>query len=975
MMAPTHHLARKTLAICVVTLAGASVSLADEPPAAEPPAQTSVEPTAVEPAPAAPAPAAPAPAEPAPAVEPKPEPAPAPEPAPTPAPEAAPEPAEPVPAPAAANPDAPVPQTEAPAADLLVFERDIRPLLKAHCWHCHGEEADPEAGLDLRLTRFLHRGGESGPAVLPNDAAGSLVYQRIASGEMPPGEAKMSAAELRKIELWINQGAKTSGAEPESLAAGDIFSQQDRDHWAFRDVQRPAVPVVPAETEVITPIDAFLWRELQRQGVAGFSPQADRATLIRRVTFGLTGLPPTPEAIAEFIADQRPDAYERLVDRLLDTAAYGERWGRHWLDIAGYADSDGYSATDPERKWAWKYRDYVVNAFNHDKPWNEFIVEQLAGDELVPQPYKNLSPEQAEKLIATGLLRMGPDGTTDSASDQNLARNDVMAETIKIVSTSLLGLSVGCAQCHAHRYDPISHADYHRIRAIFEPAYDWKNWRSAPQRLVSQWSDETRTRGDEVDLLIKQVADERNAELDQIVKDTFEQELAKLPAEVQAKAREARETADKDRTDEHKALIKEYPFLNVNRGTVYLYLSDRLNGFNKKWDAKQAEVNALRPADDWIHCLTEVPGQIPETKLFSRGDINQPRESVAPGELSVIDRGDAAIPSDNPDLPTTGRRLAYARHLTDGNHPLVARVLVNRFWMLNFGQGLVPSVSDFGTQSQAPLHPELLDWLADEFVSSGWSLKHLQRLMLNSRAYRQSSARTAALDAIDPDNRLLARMPVRRLEAEGVRDALLAIAGELSGKMFGPPVPVAPDEIGQIIVAADNRDSAGRPSGKQASLGEDEFRRSLYVQVRRSMPLGVLEPFDMPSLAPNCEQRSTSTVAPQSLLMMNSPFVVERSKVMAQRLVREVGDDPVTQFQRAWWLTLGREPTAEETAAGVAMLGAQTDHFVAALAPPATGEGDAPATPAATDSTAPRLAALATLCQALVSSNRFLYID
>jgi hypothetical protein len=361
-------------------------------------------------------------------------------------------------------------------------------------------------------------------------------------------------------------------------------------------------------------------------------------------------------------------------------------------------------------------------------------------------------------------------------------------------------------------------------------------------------------------------------------------------------------------------------------------------------------------------------------------------------------------------VATSGRRLAFAKHLTSGKHPLVARVLVNRFWMLHFGRGLVATPGDFGFQGERPSHPELLDWLADEFVASGWSLKHLHRLLLHSRAYRQSSLRTPAIDAIDPDNKWLARMSVRRLEAEVVRDSLLAVAGELSAKMDGPPVPVAPDDIGQIIVGKDNRDSAGRPSGKMASLGEDEFRRSLYVQVRRSMPLGVLEPFDMPDLSPNCQKRSNSTVAPQSLLMMNSPFVVERSKAMAQRVLREAGDDHAAQVALGWLLATGRQVSPDQSQAAIEMLQAQSEIFLAAKSPPPTpptppaptGEGDGPkgdgpkgdgpkgdsekgdgvkAEPKPQTEPSPeaiaesRLAALATLCQALLSSNRFLYID
>ncbi|HBJ36383.1 MAG TPA: hypothetical protein DDZ51_16865 [Planctomycetaceae bacterium] len=843
----------------------------------------------------------------------------------------------------------------------ITFEHDIRPLLKAHCWHCHGEEAAVEGNLDLRLVRSMHTGGDSGPAVIAGKADESLIVQRVVSGEMPPGDVEMPAEDLAKIRRWIEQGATTSRPEPETLAVGDIFTDIDREHWSFQPIRKPDVPDVPADVPVANPIDAFLWQKLNEKQLS-FSPLADRETLIRRLSFNLHGLPPSPEAIADFVSDTRPDAYERLVETMLDSPAYGERWGRHWLDIAGYADSDGYTSKDTQRQWSYKYRDYVINSLNDDKPWKDFIVEQLAGDELVPLPYQNLSSDAAEKLIATGFLRMGPDGTSDGSADQNVARNDVIAETIKIVSTSLLGMTVGCAQCHSHRYDPISHVDYHRIRAIFEPAYDWKNWRSASARLVSQWSDETRTRVEEVEKQLKELADQRSAELDQIVADTFERELAKLPEEIQAAAREARQAADKDRTPEQKQLIKEYPFLKVDRGSVYLYLPDRLRKFNDKWDKTQADAKALRPADDLIFCLTEVAEKVPETKLFYRGDINQPREVVAPGELAIINPDNVTIPEKDPNLPTTGRRLAYAKHLTSGQHPLVARVLVNRFWMHHFGRGIVATPSDFGILGQRPTHPELLDWLATDFVENGWSLKRLHRLILTSHAYRQSSVRRDELDAIDPDNLLLGRMSVRRLEAEVVRDALLAVSGQISYKMSGSPVPVAPDDVGQIVVAADNRDSAGRPSNKVVPLGEEEFRRTVYVQVRRSMPLTVLEPFDMPSLAPNCEIRTQSTVAPQSLMMMNSPFVIARMKSMAQQVVQQFGDAPATLFTQAWLRTQGKTPASEDVESGIEFLSGQIEHFKSTAKPDAAPDQ-------------PTIDALATLCQALVCSSGFLYVD
>ena len=849
------------------------------------------------------------------------------------------------------------------AGESINFENHVRPILKAHCWQCHGEEDELKGAFDARLARFLRKGGDSGPAVVPGKHAESLLYDRVASGEMPPGKKKLSPRQIEVLAQWIDAGAKTAREEPETLPAGDTFTAEERSHWSFQPIRRPPLPSVRAGQLIGTSIDAFLLSRLESKGLS-FGPAADRETLIRRLYYDLTGLPPSSEAVERLVADPAPDAYERLADTLLASPAYGERWGRHWLDVAGYADSDGYNEKDAERKWAYKYRDYCVRALNDDKPWDEFLVEQLAGDELLTPPYANLTSEQSDRLVATGLLRMGPDGTADARIDQNVARNDVIADTIKIVSTAVLGLTVGCAQCHAHRYDPISQADYYRIRALFEPAYDWKNWRPPAARLVSLWSDEVRKQASAAESEMQEVTKRRTEELDQLVDETLQRELAKLPVEIQPPARTARATAAADRTAEQNQLIKEYPFLNVDRGSVYLYLPDRLTGFNKKWDELTETTRGKRPADDMVQCLTETPGQIPPTKLFARGDFNQPRQDVLPGELAVLNATRLTIPTGDPQRPTSGRRLAYARHLTGGGHPLVARVLVNRFWRHYFGRGLVPTLGDFGLLGERPSHPELLDWLADDFMRGGWRLKRLQRSIVTSTAYRQSSRRREELDAVDPENRLLGRMSVRRLEAETIRDALLAVSGRLSTKMYGPPVPVTPDDVGQIVVGIDTRDSAGRPTGKVVPLGEEEFRRSIYVQASRSKPLGMLEPFDAPIMTPNCEQRTSSTVAPQSLLMMNSIFVVQQAEAMAARVQREIGADPAGQFRRAWLLAFSRAPSESQLQAGVAFLAEQST----------AASSDVPVDPK-TARPQPAQVALARLCQALMSSNGFLYVD
>ncbi|MCA9047237.1 MAG: PSD1 domain-containing protein [Planctomycetaceae bacterium] len=845
------------------------------------------------------------------------------------------------------------------------FESDVRPILKAHCWHCHGEEPELQGGLDARLVRLLKQGGDSGAAVVPGQHEESLLYERIISGDMPPGKKKLTKTEVQTIVRWIDAGADTEQPEPESVSPENLLTEAERSHWSFQPISKPAVPAVQHADQVQSPIDAFLLRKLEPHQLA-FSDPANRETLIRRVYFDLIGLPPSPEAVDAFVRAESGDAWSALVEDLLASPQYGERWGRHWLDVVGYADSNGYSEKDSERPWAFKYRDYVVRSFNADKPWNQFLTEQIAGDELLTPPYENLTPDQADCLTATGFLRMIPDGTGDGGVDQNPARNDVMAETIKMFSTSVLGLTVGCAQCHQHRYDPITQADYYRLRAVFEPAYDWTNWRAPNARLVSLWSAETRAAAAAVDQELKQVSDQRTAELDQIVSDTFERELKKLPEDVQPAAREARDTAADKRSEEQKELIRRYPFLNVNRGSVYLYLPDRLNGFKKKWDEQTDAVKARRPAEDLVMCLTEVPGKVPVTKVFSRGDFQQPKEEVAPGELAILASDDLQIPENDPGMPTTGRRLAYAKHLTGGKHPLVARVLVNRFWMHHFGRGLVSTVGEFGMKGERPSHPELLDWLAADFMESGWSLKHLHRLILNSHVYLQVSTRTEQQEAVDPDNRLLARMPVRRLEAEVVRDALLAVSGRLVDRMYGPPIPVSPDEVGQFVLMKDNRDSAGRPSGRTESLGDEAFRRSLYAQVRRSMPLSILEPFDLPAMTPNCEQRPNSTNPSQSLLMMNNEFVLERARDTASRLNGVVTDSSPTDLViQAWRLIFGREPQPNELAGGVEFLTT------------AAGTDKQPAQPdqKKSDSDSAADPALTQLCHALFCSNGFLYVD
>jgi hypothetical protein len=862
------------------------------------------------------------------------------------------------------------------------FEKHVRPILKAHCFECHGEQQDLEGSLDLRLRRLIAEGGDSGPAIAPGNLDESLLYQRIAQGEMPPGKVKLSAEQIDTIGRWIAAGAKTARPEPEKPDPLG-FTAEDRQHWAFQPIRKPAPPSPQGSkgiARIRNPVDAFLLERLEQQQL-DFSPEADKRTLIRRATFDLLGLPPTPEEVAMFLADEAPDAYDRLIDRLLASPRYGERWARHWLDIAGYADSEGFDETDAVRSDAWRYRDYVIRSLNADKPFDEFIVEQLAGDELVSPPYQDLSPEALERLTATGFLRMAPDGTASREADQNMARNQVVTETVKIVSSSLLGMTVGCAECHDHRFDPILQSDFYRLRAVFEPALDVKNWRTPRQRQISLATPEDRAKSAELERQAAEadrVAKAKEAELMAMV---FEEELAKLPAELHDSLRTAWQTPAAKRTDEQQKLLEEYPSANVRGGgplNLYLELSDQRRKHKAEWSAlqeKAAKIRAGKPQEEFLRVLTEIPGQLPKTYLFHRGDSTQPKQEIPPGVLTILCTSTGeTLPLDDPALPTSGRRLALARHLTSGQHPLVPRVLVNRFWLHHFGRGIVATPGDFGLKGELPTHPELLDWLANEFVDGGWRLKWLHKLMMTSTAYRQSSRRRAEADRVDPDNKLCARMNVRRLEAEMVRDAILAASGQLSPQMFGAPAAVRVDDSGQIVES----DAFSRASRREeATIIVQPLRRSIYVQTRRSTPLAVLDTFDAPAMEPNCELRTASTVTPQSLLLMNSAFVITQSEQFAQRVRRQAGDDAQAQCQLAWQIAFAAEPAPEELAAMTKFLDEQSKLLAArtSQAKPATDKadgksGDSP--PSALDA---RQQALASLCQTLLGANQFLYVD
>ncbi|MCC9608654.1 PSD1 and planctomycete cytochrome C domain-containing protein [Blastopirellula sp. JC733] len=852
------------------------------------------------------------------------------------------------------------------AQDEFHFETDVRGIFKKHCFHCHGEEETVEGGLDLRLVRRMVEGGDSGSAIIAGKPDESLIVERLESREMPPDESKqLSPDELAKVKRWIAGGATTARPEPETIGSEYLITDEERSHWAYQPIKRPEVPAVQHAESVANPIDAFLLAKLEKHGHQ-FSPKGTPDRLTRRLSLDLLGLPPEEEWTAELQTSEDPAQWSKLVDQLLASPHYGERWGRHWLDVAGYADSEGYSDVDADRPYAWRYRDYVIRAFNEGMPFNQFIREQLAGDELISSPLNDLSLQDVELLAATGFLRMAPDGTGGAVDDAQQARNDTIADTIHIVSSSLMSITLSCAQCHDHRYDPISQADYFRFRAIFDPAFDWQKWKNPKQRLISLYTDDDRKAAAEIEekakVLDAAVAEKRK----EFIQKTFDEQLAKIPAEMHELARAAFAADAKTRTPEQKDIFKKHPNLNVSAGSLYLYNQKAADEL-KKMQQEATDVRNTKPKQEYVRALTETPGQIPTTRLFYRGDYAQPKQELTPAGLSIVRQasGLPEIPVRSSNLPTSGRRLALADYLTDPKHPLTARAIMNRVWMHHFGAGLVTTPTDFGVLGDAPTHPELLDWLAAEFIESGWDMKHMHRLILNSNAWRQEVRNNTALQEQDPDNHWYGGARLRRLDAEAIRDSLLTISGELNPKQFGPAVPVMPDVVGRIVVGQENTD-AGRP-GQVIDMKGEDLRRSVYIQVRRSQPLSMMETFDQPAMSPNCDQRRPSTNATQSLMMLNSVELIDRSRKAAAKLIKEFPEDSKRRIESAWRQVYGRAIEEEEVAGAQAFVQQVTENLKTQADYQA--KGDKP------PARSPDEESLAVLCQVLLSSNEFLYVQ
>lgn len=750
----------------------------------------------------------------------------------------------------------------------LTFEKDIRPIFRAHCFDCHGATDEMQGQLDLRLVRFLKQGGESGAAITVGAPEDSYLLDRVRSGEMPPGDHRVSDKEIAVLEKWIAQGAKTIRPEPETIPPGLGLTPEERSFWSFQPIVRPDVKDLASFSEadrVRTPIDALVLAAMPEG--SGFAADADRRVLIRRAFFDLVGLPPSPEELESWAEDTADDWYDRLLTELLNSPHYGERWTRHWLDVAGYADSEGVTTSDAERPWAWKYRDWVIRAFNEDKPFDRMLKEQLAGDELAGPKNGDYTPEQIELLTATGFLRMAADGTGSGANTEE-ARNQVMTDTLKILGTSVLGLSVHCAQCHDHRYDPIPQTDYFALRAVFEPALDWKAWQAPNTRRVSLYTQANRAEATKIEAETKVVSDAKANKLAEYLQQALEMELTKFAEPLRSELRTTYNTAADKRSEEQKTLLAKNPSVNITAGNLYQYIPDSKPELTK-FDQQIAEIRAKKAPEEFLRSLVEPANHVPETKLFFRGDYQQPKQAVLPASLSVTaaEGEQVQFPVNDAELPTTGRRLAFAKWLTNGKHPLVARVIVNRVWLHHFGKGLVETPTDFGKLGTQPNHLELLDWLADDFMKNGWSLKALHRTILTSTAWRQT-AETGPTDG-STVTVPFARQSLLRLDAETIRDRMLTASGQLDRTLFGRPVDIKEDDTGQVVV-----------DGSQT-------RRSLYIKAKRSRPVAMLQAFDAPVMQTNCEIRQHSTVATQSLMLMNGEFTLEQAGKLADRAAAE----------------------------------------------------------------------------------------
>ena len=773
-----------------------------------------------------------------------------------------------------------------PAANVKVdFARDIAPLLEKRCFMCHGPQTQMN-GLRFDRRADALKGSKNGPVIVPRNGAGSRMIQLVAGVSpdklvMPPVGARLTPAEVGLLRAWIDQGADW----PENVTL-------DRPSlWSLQKITHPDPPAVRNRTWPRNAIDNFVLAKLESEGVAP-SPEAPKATLIRRVSLDLTGLPPSPEEVRDFLADNRPDAYERLVDRLLASPHYGEKWARYWLDLARYADSDGYEK-DRTRPWAWRYRQWVIEAFNRDLPYDEFTIEQIAGD-LLPNRTEDM-------LVATGFNR-NTLTNREGGTDPEQFRDEQVLDRAATLGTVWLGLTVGCAQCHDHKFDPIAQKDFYSLAAFFNTEDEVDVPAPLPGE-IGPWM----AARPEYQRKRKELLDEY-----------------KIP-EVQA------DWEDKLRyASQHPGEHQDWDFAygefthTVDNAKMVLFLdpakrsevqqaamTDTLlsscgNLFPKPY-CDGLKLSELRPK---LESLRAAAPQISYAPVLMEGDTTRKTYVHIKGDWQQ--RGAEVQPNTPgflPPLPPGPEpaRLRLARWLVAPDNPLTARVAVNRLWQEVFGRGIVHTSEDFGSQGDRPTHPELLDWLASEYVERGWSTKQMIRLMVTSAAYRQSSNARPELEAKDPDNTLLARQSALRLPAELIRDEALSDAELLDLRIGGRSVkPPQPKGVAELSYAGSVK--------WVESTGPDRYRRGMYIHFQRTSPYPQLMNFDAPNAELSCTRRERTDTPLQALNLMNDAVFFEAAQGLALRVMREGGDSFGSKLDYAFLVTLGRAPSTHEQA-------------------------------------------------------------
>lgn len=855
----------------------------------------------------------------------------------------------------------------------LDFARDIKPLLSEHCFKCHGPDKQ-KGGLRLDDPASALTGGDSGePAIVPGTADKSPMFQRIVSSDdgqrMPPEGPRLSEAQITLLRRWIDSGALRGDDQPMPTGRNKsemVVTDADRLHWSFRPLAAVEPPSISDPSWVRTPVDRFILHALEANDLRP-TPPLSTQRLVRRMYFDGIGLPPIFLAEGAGLREQllqvdlgQPNAppdrewVEALVDKLLASPHYGERWARHWLDVARFADSDGQES-DGDRPNAYRFRDFLIRAFNDDLPYDTFVRWQLAGDEI--------QPDNPMAIAATGFIVAGNSTILNVPMEEEKLRNraNELDDMLSTTCQAFLGLTLACARCHDHKYDPLPTRDYYRMMCAFNggdrtdvPLVDpevarqhrdamgaWQEQMNAAERKRDSWLEPARQ---------------------EIEPDVLAAKIADLPI-----SKEEMFLLMEDPRDTHakELSLRFKKQLAISDSEIVAALSPDQQKQWRKLAAEVQEVARRKPAAlPAAFAFADFGPEPRETWFFERGDFLARNERMQLGFLTVLTGGKSpddywqAARRDKRRDDSTQQRRAMAQWITDveqGAGALLARVIVNRVWQHHFGEGLVRTVSDFGTRGERPSHPELLEWLSAEFIRSGWSLKHLHRLILNSAAYQQGVVFNASCAAVDPENRLLWRRRPRRLEAEALRDAMLLVAGSLNPAMHGPSFkpPIAPEAMQARNVK--------QPYPRDAQDTPETRRRSIYMFHKRVVQYPLMQAFDAPDAQVSCGRRVNTTVAPQALALLNDPFIRLRASDMTARLRQEAGDQVDSQIARALELAFSRAGTTAELSEAQAFVSAQTDSRC---------ERD----PQLSRERSQRLA-ITDLCQMLFASNEFIYVD